>query len=86
MSISYGHTIVDNKCPSKVIYTFDSENFISGKIQKFETKHHLLNVIHFETPTGYPIHELKIASKNLMENRELSSKTLLLMVKVFKNR
>ena len=62
--LCYGHTIVKDKCPSKVIYTFDSENFVSGKIQKFETKNHLLNVIHLKTPTGYPIHELKIASKN----------------------
>ena len=64
VSICYGHTIVVDKCPSKVIYTFNSENFVSGKIQRFETKHHLLNVIHFETPGYYPVHELKIASKN----------------------
>ena len=64
VSICYGHTIVKDKCPSKVIYTFDSENFVSGEIQKFETKHHLLSVIHFETPTSYRVHELKIAPKN----------------------
>ena len=64
MSICYGHTIVENKCPSKVIYTFDSEKFVSGKIQKFETKHHLLNVVHFETPAYYPVHKLKIVPKN----------------------
>jgi len=64
VSICHGHTIVENKCPSKVIYTFDSENYVSGKIQKFETKHHLLSVSHFETPANHPIHELKIAPKN----------------------
>ena len=63
-SISHGHTIVEDKCPSEVIYTFNSENFVSGKIQEFETKHHLLSVIHFETPANHPIHELKIAPKN----------------------
>ena len=72
VSICYGHTIVENKCPSKVIYTFDSENFESGRIQKFETKHHLLNVIHFETPTYYPVHELKIAPKNQPERMIIS--------------
>ncbi len=64
VSICHGHTIVEDKCPSKVIYTFDSENYVSGKIQKFETKHYLLSVSHFETPVNHPIHELKIAPKN----------------------
>ena len=72
VSTCYGHTIVENKCPSKVIYTFDSENFVSGKIQKFETKHHLLNVVHFETPAYYPVHKLKIVSKNQPERMIIS--------------
>ena len=64
VSICYGHTIVKDKCPSRVIYTFDSENFASGEIQKFETKHHLLNVLHLETPADYIVHELRITPKN----------------------
>ena len=65
VSICYGHTIVEDKCPSKVIYEFDSEKFVSGETQKFETRNYLLNVVHFETPSGYTVHELKIAPKNL---------------------
>ena len=72
VSISYAHTIVEDKCPSKIIYTFDSHDFVSGRIQKFQTKHHLLDVIHFETPTYYPVHELKIAPKNQPERMIIS--------------
>ena len=72
VSMCYGHTIVENKCPSKVIYTFDSENFVSGKIQKFETKHHLLSVVHFKTPAYYPVHKLKIVPKNQPERMIIS--------------
>ena len=72
VSISYAHTIVEEKCPSKIIYTFDSDDFISGRIQKFETKHHLLDVIHFETPAYHPVHELKIVPKNQPERKIIS--------------
>ena len=67
-SICNGHTIVEDKCPSKVIYTFDPENFVSGEIQKFENKHYFFNVIHQETPFGYTVHELKVAPKNQPEH------------------
>ena len=72
VSISYAHTIVEDKCPSKIIYTFNSDDFVSGRIQKFETKRHLLDVIHFETPAYYPVHKLKIAPKNQPERTIIS--------------
>ena len=72
VSISYAHTIVEDKCTPKIIYTFDSDDFVSGRIQKFETKRHLLDVIHFETPAYYPVHELKIAPKNQPERTIIS--------------
>jgi len=64
VSICNGHTIVEDKCPSKIIYTFDPEKFVSGEIQKFENKHYFFNVIHLETPVGYTVHELRVAPKN----------------------
>ena len=64
VGLTDAHTIVNKKCPSENIYSFDIKNFVSGETQKIETDKHYLNITHFDFPEGFVIHELKITPKN----------------------
>jgi len=64
VSVSYGHTIVEDRCPSEVVYSFDPDNFVSGEIIQVETTNLDINAIHFDNEIGWPTHDLRVVAKD----------------------
>ena len=64
ISVCSAHTIVEQKCSSELIYTFNSSNFEHGKIQQIETENYFINIVHFERSVSYAHHQVGIIKKS----------------------
>ena len=64
ISVCSAHTIVEQKCSSEHIYTFNSNNFEPTEIQQIETENYFINIVHSKRLVAYPHHQLSIIKKS----------------------